>query len=104
MPGSIILSRARINFGKVAVGSTKPATFKIKNTGKGDLHVTVGSLDAPFHVVGEGSMTLAKGQSSPPITVQFAPTAGGPVTRTLVVTSDDPKHLSRSVTVIGNGK
>ena len=45
----------RLNFGKVAVNATKTATFTIRNAGKGDLHVTLGSLRLPFQVCQRGA-------------------------------------------------
>jgi Abnormal spindle-like microcephaly-assoc'd, ASPM-SPD-2-Hydin len=101
--GSIRLSRSRLNFGKVAQTSTKQETFKMEDVGKGDLHVTVGTLQPPFQVQGGGSITVTKGQPAT-VTVVFAPTGSGRLSQTLTVSSDDPKHPSRSVTVSGTGK
>lgn len=103
VPGSIRLSRLHLNFGKVAETSMKSETFKIRNAGKGDLHVTVGTLTAPFQVQGGGSLTLTKGQVAV-VTVIFMPTTSGKVSQTLTVTSDDPKHPSKTVTASGTGK
>ena len=103
--GSIRLSRGSFNFGKVTVDATKTATFTIRNAGKGDLHIIVGSLQSPFQVSGGGSMTLAKGQRSSPISVRFAPTSSGAVPpQTLTVSSDDFQHPVSSITVSGAGK
>jgi hypothetical protein len=105
VPGAIHLSRNRVNFGKVKLNVTKTDKFRVHNVGKGVLHVTVGSLQPPFQVQGGGSITLSKGQASPPISVQFTPTTSGVVTpQTLTMSSDDPKHPSPSLTVSGIGK
>jgi hypothetical protein len=102
--GSMHFGRLHVPFGTVAQGSTKSETFRIRNMGKFDLHITVGTLLAPFQVQsGGGSTTLSKGQVAP-VTVTFTPTAVGKVSQDLTVTSDDPKHPSRTVTVSGTGK
>jgi len=103
--GSARLSRSSLNFGRVALGSTKTATFTIRNVGTGDLHLTVGTLQTPFQVSGSGAMTLVKGQTSPVISVQFTPASSGAVpSQTLTVSSNDFKHPSLPVTVVGAGK
>ncbi len=104
VPGAIKISRARINFGKVRIGKTKAENFRIRNAGKGDLHITIASLQAPFQIAG-GTLTLAKGKSSPPIAVQFTPTASGVMPpQMLTISSDDPKHPSETMTILGKGK
>jgi hypothetical protein len=49
------------------------------------------------------SFTLHRGEGTP-ISVSFSPTSGGPTSQTLTLTSDDPKHPSRKVTVLGIGR
>jgi Abnormal spindle-like microcephaly-assoc'd, ASPM-SPD-2-Hydin len=94
-----------LSFGATKVNSTKTKKLKVKNKGKGDLQVTIGSLDPPFTVTnGSGTFNLAKGKSTP-VTVQFNPTAKGAATRqTLTITSDDPKHPMHNETASGSGK
>ncbi len=103
-PGSIRLSSSRLNFGKVAVNSTKTGTFIVRNVSKGDLHVSIGPMQDPFLVQSGEPMTLSGGQSSPAISVQFAPTGSGFFSQNLTVSSDDPKHRSLSVTMTGTAK
>ncbi len=104
--GSIRLSRKKINFGKVLAGRTKSETFKIRNAGKGDLNVTLGTLQPPFQVNPLiAPFLLAKGKTSPPITVQFMPTAPGAIpSQALLISSDDPGNPSVPVTMLGVGK
>jgi hypothetical protein len=94
-----------LRFGATKVNSTKTKKLKIKNKGKGDLQVTIGTLDPPFKVTGgNGTFTLSKGKSAP-VTVQFNPTAtGAAAPQTLNITSDDPKHPSHTETASGSGK
>jgi Abnormal spindle-like microcephaly-assoc'd, ASPM-SPD-2-Hydin len=96
-----------LRFGATKVNSTKTKKLKIKNKGKGDLQVTIGTLDPPFKVTGgNGTFTLSKGKSAPvTVTVQFNPTAtGAAAPQTLNITSDDPKHPSHTETASGSGK
>jgi len=94
-----------LSFGKVKVNSTASKKLKVKNKGKGTLQVTIGTLDPPFTVTsGGGPFNLPKGKTEK-VTVQFNPTATGPVTpQVLSISSDDPKHPSHNVTASGSGK
>ncbi|MFZ2063001.1 MAG: choice-of-anchor D domain-containing protein, partial [Candidatus Binatus sp.] len=94
-----------LSFGKVKVNSTASKKIKVKNKGKGTLQVTIGTLDPPFTVTtGSGTFNLAKGKTEK-VTVQFKPTATGPVTpQILSISSDDPEHPSHNVTASGSGK
>jgi hypothetical protein len=104
--GSMRVNRHRLNFGRVAVGTTsKPRSFRIGNAGRGDLHVTLGSMQSPFQQQGGGQMTLTRGQVAT-INVQFTPTGSGFTSQTITVSSDDPnpRHTPRNVIVSGIGK
>ncbi len=101
--GSIRIAR-NLNFGKVVSGSTKTKTFTIHNAGKGDLHVSLISAQDPFQVLGTGTLNLAKGQTSAPISVQFTPTSVGPVSQALRISCDDPKNPTPDLTLSGTGK
>ena len=103
-PGALRVSRARMNFGRVRQGTTRSSFFRVGNAGKGALHVTIPTLMAPFTVENPGAITLERGKLSPPITVQFAPTATGPVQQPLTISSDDPKHPTFTITVFGTGR
>jgi hypothetical protein len=102
--GSIRLNKQRINFGKVASNTSKSLTLIVKNAGNGNLHVTIGSLQAPYQVQNGGAVMLSKDNTAT-VTVVFTPTVSGVVPpQTLTITSDDPKHPSRPVTIVGSGK
>jgi len=92
-----------LNFGKVTVSLTKPLPLNVKNSGKHNLRVNIGTLTPPFAVDGSGTFDIPKGghQSA---TVTFKPDATGPVSDTLIVTSDDPKHSMKKIKVSGVGK
>ncbi len=100
--GAIRIGR-RLNFGKVTVNSTRTRTFTIHNAGTGDLHVSLAAQD-PFLVPGTRNVNLARGQTSPPISVEFSPTAAGPVSQPLTINCDDPKNPTPSFTLEGTGK
>ena len=92
-----------LDFGKVTVSLTKSLPLKVKNSGKHDLRVNIGTLTAPFAVDGSGTFDIPKGGHQT-ATVKFRPDATGSVSQTLTVTSDDPKHPSKNIKVRGVGK
>jgi hypothetical protein len=92
-----------INFGRVKIGRMKSIVFRVHNVGKGILQVTIGALTAPFTVQDANVASLAKGKATAPITVQFTPTAAGPVNQSLTINSSDPKNPIWSITVEGTG-
>jgi hypothetical protein len=92
-----------LSFGSVKVNATKSKKLKIKNTGKGSLQVSIGTLASPFTFNGS-AFNLAKDKTKT-VSVKFKPTAKGPATpQTLSITSDDPNHPSHNVTASGSGK
>lgn len=101
--GVMHVSATQLQFHKVAVNSFKNKSLKIKNKGKGDLHVTIGSLAPPFSVAGSGAFTIPKGQMTK-ATIAFVPAATGTASQTLNITSDDPSLPMQSVNAIGIGK
>jgi hypothetical protein len=100
--GSIRIARS-LNFGKVAANSTKTRTFTVRNAGKGDLHVSSISAQAPFQLTGTGTLNLAKGQSAA-VGVEFMPTTTGAVSEALTINCDDPNNPTPSLTLTGTGK
>jgi len=82
---------------------TKSLPLKVKNSGKFDLQVNIGTLTPPFAVDGSGTFDIPKGGHQP-VTVTFKPDATGPASQTLIVTSDDPKHPMKKIKVSGTGK
>jgi len=103
--GAIRVSTNRINFGRVRMGASKTIKFSIRNVGKGNLQVSLGATTAPFQATSPNgtSFTLPRGKGTP-VSVTFAPGNSGPISQTLTLTSDDPKHPSRNVTLAGVGR
>ena len=97
------IATSHLDFGKVTVGSPKSLPLKVKNSGKFNLRVNIGTLTAPFVVNGSGTFDIPKGGHQTPM-VTFQPSATGAASQTLTVTSDDPKHPSKNVKVSGVGK
>ena len=92
-----------IDFGHVTVSLSRGRPLTVKNSGKFNLRVNIGTLTAPFGVNGSGTFDIPKGghQSA---TVTFRPMTKGKASQTLTVTSDDPKHPSKKIKVSGLGK
>ncbi|HLI81204.1 MAG TPA: hypothetical protein VKV03_14550 [Candidatus Binataceae bacterium] len=104
-PGRLWVNRARMNFGRVKVGSTRQAFFRVGDVGRGVLHVTVSSLSAPFTIESNpGTLSFTRGQTSPKIFVQFAPTTTDLVQQNLTISSDDPKRPTFMIDVFGRGR
>ncbi|MFQ5864131.1 MAG: choice-of-anchor D domain-containing protein [bacterium] len=93
------------DYGEVEVGSSSSYTFKIKNNGTADLHVSSVSVSGPYaaefseHI---DAMTLSWGQSRD-VVVEFTPTSVGDKYATLRVTSDDPDQDPVDVSLTGIG-
>jgi hypothetical protein len=105
VPGALWVNRARMDFGRVKVGSTRQTYFRVGDNGKGVLDVTIPALSAPFTIENNpGTITLTRGQGSPKIFVQFAPTTTGLVQQPLTISSDDPKRPTFTITVLGTGR
>jgi hypothetical protein len=103
-PGSMHLSTTHLKFGNVPVNSSKSKTLVVKNTGEGDLHVSIEAIVQPFVVSQkQSSFTLHKSQSVD-TAVTFAPTKKGKIVEQITVISDDPKNPSKVVTASGRGK
>ena len=87
--GAIRIARS-LNFGKVAVNSTKTKTFTIHNAGKGDLHVSLNRA-GPFQVLGTGNLNLARDKIRPQSACNSPPPASGTVSQALSISCDDPE-------------
>ncbi len=102
-PGKLRLSTHRLGFGKAHVGVPKARTLTIKNKGKGPLSVSLAAPGAPFSIVGgQMSFTVLARQKSP-VSIQFAPSAAGRSSASLLLTSSDPKHPTATITLVGKG-
>jgi len=87
-----------LDFGSIAVGTTKDLTFTVQNTGGGTLSGTAGA-SPPFSIVGSNSFNLAANQSTD-ITVRFSPTSAATFNSNVSFTSNGG---NASPTVTGTG-
>jgi hypothetical protein len=94
-------------FGAVKhLGTPKLLSFRIENTGKGDLQGTVpASLSLPFVVLpgGSGPFDLAPGATKK-VTVAFEPTAPGHVSLPLTITVVAPSKPPAGITITLSGR
>jgi hypothetical protein len=103
-PGTLALSRHKINFGSVKIGKAPVRRVSVHNAGRGTLIVTVKpGLAAPFSSPQSGqTFTLAHRQSAV-IVIRFAPVAAGEQSLLLILTSNDPRSPSATITLSGKG-
>lgn len=104
-PGKLALSARKARFGLVRIGKAPTRKITLRNADHGTVLVTVGNtLTAPFASPQAGqTLTLAAHQRAT-ITIQFTPTAAGPQSQTLTLTSNDPRKLSVPIAVFGKGR
>ncbi len=103
---SLALSPASLDFGEKTVGSTSgPKTVTVLNTGTSPLRITsvATGTGEPFAVSPSEPFTLAP-QESQALAVTFGPTAGGNVTGTLTLTTDDADKPIITVALTGTGR
>ncbi|MFZ1729400.1 MAG: choice-of-anchor D domain-containing protein [Bacteroidota bacterium] len=93
---TIETDKSSLNFGGVNVGSSKPLVLNISNTGNDTLTISAITASSPKFTVAASSLVLLPGTSFDD-TVRFSPTATGPVTGTLTLTS----NASTSPTTVG---
>ncbi len=81
------------SFGQVVTGQNGTATVTLTNTGNAPATITaITAPTAPFSLVTDGctGQTLAAGTGMCTVTYRFSPTATGPFSQTLTVTSNAP--------------
>jgi hypothetical protein len=99
-----LVVRKTLNFGKIFVGTIRRMTLTIKNSGPGMLHGSVGAGAGPFGVLsGSGPFSLQDDQAQD-VLLQFAPIGQGSFKAVVIVTSDQPGHVSTPVMLLGIGK
>jgi hypothetical protein len=96
------------DFGDVVTDTTSSGYIAIQNPGTADLTVTGLTLSgSPFFTLVNAPTTpfVVKSGYQVTIRVDYHPTAEGPATGTLTITSDDPDIAEQSLTVdlLGNG-
>ncbi len=102
---TVMITPMSITFGSAPLSKTKTQRLIIQNTGApgSTLTGTVNTPLPPFSItLGAGSFSLAAGASMQ-VDVQFQPTATGPLSDAIVITSNDPVTPSLSVPLSGTG-
>ena len=97
----ISLMQENLNLGEIEMGRGITTTFTITNTGTGPLNITDIQSDIAGITLSETQLTLPPGQSQD-IIITLNPTAPGPITGTIDITSDDPEKTSISLTITGS--
>jgi hypothetical protein len=98
--GNLVVPKS-LDFGKIFVGTIRKMTLRIKNSGPGVLHGSVGAGAGLFGALsGSGAFSLEDGQAQD-VLLQFAPIGQGAFRAVVTVTSDQPGHASTPVMLLG---
>lgn len=100
---SIYLPVTSYNFGTVAVGSNATWNCTVQNTGSANLIITGISIPSGQPVTTSFPIptTITPGNSAS-ITFFYAPTVPGPLNTVVTISSNDPIHPQKEVTLLGN--
>jgi hypothetical protein len=99
---AVTLTPTSVAFGDWGInGSPKTQSVTLQNTGNAPLTVTGATTSGPFGVSGLSGLVLGAGQSTA-FTVSFSPTATGPHTGSVSISSDAP-GAPHQVSLSGNG-
>ena len=98
---AIETDKSSLNFGNVYAGSSKSMAIRISNTGTDTLTISDITTNKPEFTVDIASRVLAPGDAFDD-TVRFSPTADGPVSGNLTLTSNAPGS-PKIVTLSGTG-
>jgi hypothetical protein len=102
LKATIAVEPTQLDFGQVAVNSSKELSLKITNLGSFILSIESFDADPPF-IAPTMTATVGTGAQGIEILVGFAPTALGPVSGTLVLTTSDPDAPTVEVPLVGTG-
>jgi len=99
---AIEVDRRSLNFGTVVAGTNKPLVLTISNPGSDTLRISSIVSNNPVFTVSDDAQELLPGESFGD-TVWFAPTANGPVSGELTLTSNAPNSPTTvSLSGVGN--
>jgi subtilisin family serine protease len=100
----IWFSTGAINFGNVAVGSSKDVNITIKNTGNAPLIITDIDIEVPFSIVGTLPPYTINPGASKTLTIRFAPASSGTFWYNMIIYSNDPDESAASIYLTGVGQ
>jgi hypothetical protein len=96
-------SPTQLDFGSRRVGQSRTKTLTLRNAGRTNLDVSVGTPSAPFAIQsGGGSFTLLKGKSRK-VRIGFSPSGEGRIRQELSISSTDPVRPDFTVPLLGRG-
>lgn len=99
---ALALTVESLDFGTVAVGTSRERSLDLYNQGTAPLTVSGISVSAPFFVAFSGPATIQPAGSLR-VTVTFTPTDQVPESANLSITSDDPETPLELVALSGDG-
>jgi len=105
---TMTVNPGELNFGAVTVGQSYDKSVAITNVSSstGTLIGNIGTVPAPFYLIGDNSFSLAPGQSKS-FTFRFSPTQSGTISKTYSIThnaSNQVNPLSLSLQGTGSGE
>lgn len=98
----IVVSPVSLNFGNVAVGSSKQENLVISNYDVGELHVNASSSDSSY-VLSQTTIVVS-GTSSSVLVVNFSPITSGNKPAIITLTTNDPDHPIVEINIEGIAK
>jgi len=100
----ITVAPTSVDFGTVTVGDSDSQVVTVTNDGTLDLNIfSVSLLSDPFSTTDDGCTGTLAPTVSCAVTVNFAPTAVGTFSDSLVITSDDSDEATVTVGISGKG-
>lgn len=106
--GTDVMCGFTLPFGSIDVGMESNLTFRIKNTGTGNLNLTnlpliiSGANANQFSIFTQPTSTIAPGGFSD-VVVKFIPTSNGSKTASITINSNDPANATCTVNLTGTG-
>jgi fibronectin type 3 domain-containing protein len=102
--GVLSVSPGRVNFGKVKMGTRRLALVTLTNSSSTErLSVSVGKLKAPFSLQKAVAPAVLAPGDKLTLRLLFTPRKKGKVTRSLSISSSDPRRPKASVALTGTG-
>lgn len=96
--GKLVVTPLKLNYGTIRHRRVVKKNVLIRNTGRGPLGISVGTLSGPYRIAsGSGAFTLAP-RKAHTVKLEFTPTTAGKHEAALIITSTDPAKPTVTVT------
>lgn len=100
--GRLKVSRTKLNFGNVQLGSSATRSVRLSNIGNTPLMVSYTPVEAPFNVDEPQVVSLLiQPKASVDVTLTFTPSTRGRARSVLRITSTDPRRSRANVHLLG---